>query len=102
MSFSISTLLLRNLDDVFDENDSGRRRTAIDEIFHEDAVFYDRNGVYRGRDEIHRIAGMIKAVILTSDISQLPRPRSWAMAGGSDGCRAALVLPQLSPGLISS
>jgi len=61
MSFSISTLLLRNLDDVFDENDSGRRRTAIDEIFHEDAVFYDRNGVYRGRDEIHRIAGMIKA-----------------------------------------
>ena len=39
MSYSISTLLLRNLSDVFGENDPVRRRTAIDEIFHEDAVF---------------------------------------------------------------
>jgi hypothetical protein len=33
MSCSISTLLLRNLDDVFGENDPARRRKAIDEIF---------------------------------------------------------------------
>ena len=39
MSNSISTLLLRNLSDVFGENDPVRRRAAIDEIFHEDAVF---------------------------------------------------------------
>ena len=59
---SISTLLLRNLDDVFGEKDPVRRRSAIDEIFHEDAVFYDPNGgVFRGRDEIDRIAGEIKA-----------------------------------------
>jgi hypothetical protein len=32
MSYSISTLLLRNLSDVFGENDSVRRRSAIDEI----------------------------------------------------------------------
>jgi hypothetical protein len=58
---SISTLLIRNLDDVFGENDPARRRAAIDEIFHEHAVFYDAsNGVYRGRDEIHRVAGVIK------------------------------------------
>jgi hypothetical protein len=58
----ISTLLLRNLDDVFGETDPVRRRSAIDEIFHEDAVFYDPNGgIYRGRDEIDRIAGVIKA-----------------------------------------
>jgi hypothetical protein len=58
----ISTLLLRNLDNVFGENDPARRRSAIDEIFHEDAVFYDPNGgIYRGRDEIDRIAGVIKA-----------------------------------------
>jgi SnoaL-like domain len=62
MSYSISTLLIRNLDDVFGENDPARRRTAIDEIFHEDAVYYDRDGVYRGRDEIHRIAGVYGAV----------------------------------------
>ena len=61
MSSTVSTLLLRNLHDVFGEIDPVRRRTAIDEIFHEDAVYYDRDGVYRGRDEIHRIAGMYGA-----------------------------------------
>src|SRR5258705_2181222 len=65
MSYSISTLLLRNLSDVFGENDPVRRRTAIDEIWHEDGVFYDPNGgIYRGRDEIDRIAGVIKATHL--------------------------------------
>ena len=62
MSNSISTLLTRNLQDVFGENDPVRRRAAIDEIFTEDGVFYDPNkGVYRGRDEIDRIAGEIRA-----------------------------------------
>ena len=62
MSYSISTLLTRNLHDVFGENDPTRRRAAIDDIFTEDCVFYDPNGgVYRGRDEIDRVAGAIKA-----------------------------------------
>ena len=61
MPQTASTLLLRNLHDVFGEIDSVRRRAAIDEIFHEDAVFYEPNGAYRGRDEIDRIAGAIKA-----------------------------------------
>ena len=62
MSNSISTLLLRNLSDVFGENDPVRRRAAIEEIFHEDAVFYDpKGGTFRSRDEIDRIAGVIKA-----------------------------------------
>ena len=61
MSNTVSTLLLRNLHDVFGENDPARRRAAIDEIFHEDAVFYEPNGSYRGRGEIDRIAGVIKA-----------------------------------------
>ena len=56
MSYSISTLLTRNLHDVFDENDPVRRRAAIDEIFTEDCVFYEPRGVYRGRDEIDRVA----------------------------------------------
>jgi hypothetical protein len=61
MSNSISILLRRNLD-VFGENDPARRRAFIDEIFTEDCVFYDPNtGTYRGRDEIDRIAGVIKA-----------------------------------------
>ena len=62
MFYSISTLLIRNLHDVFGENDPARRRAAIDEIFTEDCVFYDpMGGVYRGRDEIDRIAGVVKA-----------------------------------------
>jgi hypothetical protein len=61
VSYSILTLLTRNLDDVFDENDAARRRAAIDEIFTEDCVFYEPRGVYRGRDEIERVAGAIKA-----------------------------------------
>ena len=61
MSYSISTLLTRNLHDVFGENDPARRRAAIDEMWHEDGVFYDPNkGIYRGRDEIDRIAGAIR------------------------------------------
>ena len=62
MSNSISTLLLRNLDDVFGEIDPVRRRSAVDEIFHDDAVFFEPgDGIYRGRDEIDRIAGIIRA-----------------------------------------
>jgi SnoaL-like domain len=62
MSYSISTLLTRNLHDVFGENDPPRRCVAIREIFAEDAVFYDPSGgVYRGHEEIDRIAGIIKA-----------------------------------------
>jgi hypothetical protein len=61
MSHTVSTLLLRNLHEVFGENDPARRRATVKEIYHDDAVFYDPNGVYRGRDEIDRIAGVIKA-----------------------------------------
>ena len=62
MSQTVSTLLTRNLHEVFGENDPARRRAAIDEVFAEDCVFYEPGGgVYRGRDEIDRIAGEIKA-----------------------------------------
>ena len=62
MSLSIPTLLIRNLHDVFGENDPTRRRAAIDEIFTEDCVFYDPGqGVHRGRNEIDRVAAAIKA-----------------------------------------
>jgi|SRR6516165_2785672 hypothetical protein len=62
MSFSISTLPIPNLHEVFGENDPARRRAAIDEIWTEDGVFYDpSSGVHHGRDEIDHIAGAIKA-----------------------------------------
>ena len=62
MPFTISTLRTRNLQDVFGENDAARRRAAVDEIFTEHSVFYDpKSGAHRGRDEIDRVAGTIKA-----------------------------------------
>jgi len=62
MSNRISSLLTRNLQEVFGENDPARRRAAVQELYTEDCVFYDPNkGVYRGRDEIDRIAGEIRA-----------------------------------------
>jgi hypothetical protein len=66
-------------------------------------VFYEPNGTYRGRDEIDRIAGVIKAnlVIPTSNISRSPRLRRWAMAVGSGGCRVALASRQVTPEPIS-
>src|SRR3954452_8739570 len=77
-----STLLLRNLNDVFGENDPARRRSAIDEIFHEDAVFYDPNGgIYRGRDEIDRIAGVIKATHPNFQYQPLAEPEEIGNGG---------------------
>ena len=61
MSHSVSNLLTRNLQDVFGESDPVRRRAAIDEIFTEDCVFYEPKGIYRGRDEIDCVAGVIRA-----------------------------------------
>jgi hypothetical protein len=61
MSHGISDLMIRNLHDVFGEDDSLRRRAAIDEIFTDDCVFYEPGGVHRGREEIDRVAGAIKA-----------------------------------------
>ncbi|WP_176592561.1 nuclear transport factor 2 family protein [Sphingobium sp. EM0848] len=74
MTETISTLLLRNLSDVFGENDPVRRRAAVDEIFDEDAVFYEPNGVYRGREEIDRIAGVIKATHPDFEYQPLAEP----------------------------
>ena len=63
ISVSVSTLLTRNLHDVFGENDPARRRAAIDEIFTEDCVFYEPSGrVYHGRDEIDRVAGTLRTM----------------------------------------
>src|SRR5205823_11775620 len=43
-----------------------------------------------------------RLLTLTFDINPLPGPRNWAMAGGSNGYRAALGRRQLTPGLTSS
>ena len=86
MPQTASTLSLRNLHEVFGEIDPVRRRAAIDEIFHEDAVFYEPNGAYSGRDEIDRIAGVIKATHPDFQYQPLSPPEEIG-----DGCRVRWV-----------
>ena len=82
MSNSISTLLLRNLSDVFGENDPVRRRAAVQELYTEDGVFYDPSkGVYRGRDEIDRIAGEIRATHLDFRYQPIAEPEEVGNGG---------------------
>ena len=78
---SISTLVTRNLHDVFGENDPARRRAAIDEIFTEDCLFYEPRGVYRGRDEIDRVAGAIKATHPDFRYQPIAEPEELGNAG---------------------
>jgi hypothetical protein len=89
MSYSISTLLTRNLQDVFGENNPALGRAAINEIFTEDCVFYDPDGgVYCGRDEIDRNAGAVKGTHPDFRYQPIAEPRNWAMAGAPNGYRA--------------
>ena len=62
MTNDIATLLERNLHGIFGESDEALRRKVAEEILHEDAVFVEPHGIYRGRDEIVRIAGVIRAM----------------------------------------
>ncbi len=82
MSYSISTLLTRNLHDVFGENDPARRRAAIDEIFTEDGVFYDpTSGPHRGRDEIDRVAGAIRSTHPDFQYQLIAKPEELGNSG---------------------
>ena len=62
MTNDIATLLERNLHGIFGESDDTLRRKVAEEILHEDAVFVEPHGIYHGRDEIVRIAGVIRAM----------------------------------------
>ena len=102
MSYSISTLLIRNLRDVFGENDPARRRAAIDEIFTEDCGFYEPKASTVAATRSIGSRARSRLLTRTFYISQLPSPRNRAMAGWSDGYRADRVRRRLTPELISS
>ena len=103
MSYSISDLLIRNLRDVFGENDPARRRAAIDELWAEDGVFYDPSkGAIRGRDAIDRVAGAVKATHPDFRYQVTAAPQEYCDAGMVSWIWDALVKCRLTPGGISS
>ena len=103
MSYTVSELLLRNLHDVFGENDPTRRRAAINELYNEECVFHDPNkGAYRGRDEIERIAGIIKATHPDYQYQPIAAPEELGDAARCRWVSAPLARRQRTPGPISS
>ncbi|RUM25836.1 nuclear transport factor 2 family protein [Rhizobium vallis] len=70
----IAILLERNLQEIFAEGDAALRRKVAEEIMHDDAVFVEPHGVYTGRDEIVRIAGVIRATHPTFRYTPLAAP----------------------------
>ena len=82
-SYSVATLLTRNLHGVFGESDPERRRLTIEDIFAEDAVFHDpRQGAHRGWDEIDRIAGAIKSTHPDFHYTPIREPENLGEAAG--------------------
>ena len=61
MMADIATLLEQNLHGIFGEGDQALRLKLAEEILHDDAIFVEPHGIYSGRDEIVRIAGIIRA-----------------------------------------
>ncbi|WP_395396929.1 nuclear transport factor 2 family protein [Novosphingobium sp. BL-8A] len=57
----IRELLVRNLREVFGENDPDRRLAALNELWTEDCALHVPPGVIRGREEIAAFAGQLRA-----------------------------------------
>jgi hypothetical protein len=103
MPYGISTLLTRNLQEVFGENDPVRRRAAVQELYTEDGVFYDPSkGVYRGRDEIDRIAGEIRATHFDFRYEPIAEPEETGNGGRVRWAAGRPGEAPLTPELISS
>jgi len=61
MSGRIHELLNRNLQEVFGEGDSARRRAAIEDLYTDDCVLDAPAGVFVGHDALDRFAGDLRA-----------------------------------------
>ena len=52
-------LLRSNLNRVFNERDAGRRAAALAELYVDDPVMFEPDGIVRGRDAIGAVAGKL-------------------------------------------
>jgi ketosteroid isomerase-like protein len=57
----IATLLMRNIVEVFGENDRERRRAAIRDLYAEDAVVHAPPGTVVGHDALDKFAGDLRS-----------------------------------------
>jgi len=61
MPHPIAELLVRNLHEVFGENDAQRRRAALDELYTDDCVLYVPDGEFAGRGAVDQFAGELRS-----------------------------------------
>src|SRR5258707_12177451 len=61
MSDTLADLLLRNLSEVFGERDSERRMAAIKNLYSEDAVFFEAEQRFEGRQTISDAIAALQA-----------------------------------------
>lgn len=61
MSERIRELLLRNLQEVFGEGDTAKRRSAIAELYTDDCVVYVPPGILVGPEALDKFAGDLRA-----------------------------------------
>ena len=61
MSDTLADLMLRNLSEVFGERDSGRRMAAIEDLYSEDAVFFEAEQRFEGRQTISDAVAALQA-----------------------------------------
>jgi len=54
-------LLLRNIREVFGENNATRRRAAIEELYTEDCVLYVPQGMFVGHEALDQHAGELRS-----------------------------------------
>ncbi len=59
MEQSVEKIIERNMLEVFNGRDAGSRRTAIDELWHQDGVFIDPGGVHEGVENINATAELL-------------------------------------------
>lgn len=59
MSDKVADLLLRNLQEVFNERDAARRTAAVRSIYAKEAAFFEGNVCYRGHDAISSKVGAL-------------------------------------------
>ena len=81
MSESISTLLLRNLREVFGQADASKRKAAIAELYAEDSVIILPHGRFEGHDALDRIAGELRSGHPAFVYTPHSRPQATGNAG---------------------
>ena len=75
MGDALADLMLRNLSDVFGERDSARRMVAIETLYSEDAVFFEAEQQFAGRQAISDGVGALQASFpVEFEFTALARP----------------------------